>query len=86
MPFYEYVCSACGAETEVLQKLSDPPETECPACHANDLEQLLSGFAVSSDGSRQASALAARRSAVTSSDFRDQKVAHAEYVKKHADE
>ena len=52
MPFYEYVCSACGAETEVLQKLSDPPETECPVCHAQALHKNISaaGFRLKGGG------------------------------------
>ncbi len=32
MPLYEYRCQACGKEIEVLQKISDPPRTECPSC------------------------------------------------------
>jgi putative FmdB family regulatory protein len=52
MPFYEYVCTHCGAETEVLQKLSDPPETECPVCHAQALSKHISaaGFRLKGGG------------------------------------
>ena len=32
MPIYEYTSKACGAETEVMQKLSDPPAKDCPVC------------------------------------------------------
>ena len=32
MPIYEYRCSACGQEHEVLQKVTEPPLTECPSC------------------------------------------------------
>ena len=32
MPIYAYRCSACGHAKDVLQKLSDAPLTECPAC------------------------------------------------------
>lgn len=32
MPLYEYECGACGHRFEVIQKFSDPPITECPAC------------------------------------------------------
>lgn len=32
MPIYEYVCSKCGFETDVLQKLSDPPPSTCDKC------------------------------------------------------
>lgn len=32
MPFYEYQCTKCGHEEEVLQKVSDEPLKKCPAC------------------------------------------------------
>ena len=32
MPIYEYQCRDCGEEIEVLQKISDPPAVDCPAC------------------------------------------------------
>ena len=32
MPIYEYQCQACGQRNEAIQKLSDPPLTECPEC------------------------------------------------------
>lgn len=32
MPIYEYICRACGRETERLQKLSDAPLADCPEC------------------------------------------------------
>ena len=34
MPIYEYECSQCGHNLEVIQKISDALLTECPACHA----------------------------------------------------
>ena len=34
MPIYEYQCSACGALHEALQKVSDAPLVDCPACGA----------------------------------------------------
>jgi len=42
MPFYEYQCSACGAHTEVLQKISDAPLRKCPECGKNQLKKLVS--------------------------------------------
>jgi putative FmdB family regulatory protein len=52
MPFYEYVCTACGAATELLQKLSDPPATTCPKCHAEALTKQISaaGFRLKGGG------------------------------------
>ncbi|HTQ37355.1 MAG TPA: zinc ribbon domain-containing protein [Steroidobacteraceae bacterium] len=42
MPFYEYQCRACGAEVEVLQKVSDAPLRKCPKCGRNQLTRLVS--------------------------------------------
>jgi putative FmdB family regulatory protein len=42
MPFYEYQCSACGAQTEVLQKITDAPLKKCPECGKNRLSKLVS--------------------------------------------
>ena len=60
MPIYEYRCKACAHEFEALV-LPHKAEPECPACHAKDLEKLVSGFALSSDGIRQANALKSRK-------------------------
>ncbi len=32
MPIYEYRCSSCGFQNDYLQKLSEPPLTDCPEC------------------------------------------------------
>jgi len=52
MPIYEYRCSSCGHEQEVLQKLSDPPLTECSACGKSTLRKLVSaaGFHLKGSG------------------------------------
>lgn len=41
MPIYEYQCVKCGHKTEVLQKFSDAPITECTACHGG-MKKLIS--------------------------------------------
>lgn len=41
MPIYEYECTKCGKVVEVMQKFSDPPLTECEACHGS-LRKLIS--------------------------------------------
>ena len=33
MPTYQYACTDCGEPLEVVQKFTDEPLTECPACH-----------------------------------------------------
>lgn len=52
MPIYEYRCTSCGHELEALQKLSDAPLTECPACHASALTKKVSaaGFQLKGSG------------------------------------
>ena len=41
MPIYDYSCSACGHELEVMQKISDDPLTVCPNCHADTLSKSV---------------------------------------------
>ncbi|HJU21551.1 MAG TPA: FmdB family zinc ribbon protein [Casimicrobiaceae bacterium] len=52
MPIYEYRCDSCGHELEVLQKISDAPMRECPACHASALKKKVSaaGFQLKGSG------------------------------------
>jgi len=32
MPIYAYRCAECGHDHDALQKMSDAPLTDCPAC------------------------------------------------------
>jgi putative FmdB family regulatory protein len=52
MPIYEYRCEACGHQEEFLQKVSEPPLSECPVCHKNSFSKLLSaaGFQLKGSG------------------------------------
>ena len=45
MPIYEYQCLACGKELEALQKISDAPLEDCPACGAASLKKKVSAAA-----------------------------------------
>ena len=54
MPLYDYRCKHCGTEFEHLVMHSSPP-ARCPKCTGGDLDQLVSGYAVSSEGTRAAS-------------------------------
>ena len=45
MPIYEYACTDCGHELEVLQKMNDLPLKQCPACNQNTLKKLVSAAA-----------------------------------------
>ena len=52
MPIYEYRCGACGHELEALQKLSEPPLSDCPECSKPALAKLISavGFQLKGSG------------------------------------
>jgi putative FmdB family regulatory protein len=52
MPIYEYQCTSCGHQLESLQKLSDPPLTDCPECGKPALQKQISaaGFRLSGGG------------------------------------
>jgi len=52
MPIYEYRCGGCGYEMDKLQKISDPPLTDCPACGRPALQKLVSaaGFRLKGGG------------------------------------
>ena len=41
MPLYEYECTVCGERTELIQRLSDAPLSDCPTC-GGAVEKLLS--------------------------------------------
>ena len=45
MPIYEYACSECGHQLEAIQKVSDPPLTECPSCGGETLKKQISKVA-----------------------------------------
>ncbi len=81
MPIYDYQCRNCGEEFELL--VLKTTVAACPACQSQDLEQLISGFAVSSESIRQANLQAAKRKLKNSSNFKDQKVAEAEEIREH---
>jgi putative FmdB family regulatory protein len=51
MPIYEYRCTACKAELEKLQKISDPPLVECPECGRDTLIKLISASSFRLKGS-----------------------------------
>ena len=62
MPLYEYRCRQCGNAFEYLV-LHSSPQAQCPSCSGQDLEQLISSCAVSSDSTKQANLSAAHRRA-----------------------
>lgn len=52
MPIYAYKCESCGFAKDVLQKMSDPLLTDCPACAAATFKKQLTaaGFQLKGSG------------------------------------
>jgi putative FmdB family regulatory protein len=52
MPIYAYRCEACGHVKDVLQKMSDPLLSTCPACGAEAFRKQLTaaGFQLKGSG------------------------------------
>lgn len=41
MPTYQYECSSCGHEFEVIQSMMDPKLRKCPECKKLRLQRLI---------------------------------------------
>ncbi|HSG77601.1 MAG TPA: zinc ribbon domain-containing protein [Burkholderiales bacterium] len=52
MPIYEYRCTDCGFQDEYLQRVSEPPLTDCPSCGKPAFRKLVSaaGFQLKGSG------------------------------------
>lgn len=52
MPIYAYKCESCGHRQDVLQKLSDPVLSVCPACGESAFAKQLTaaGFQLKGSG------------------------------------
>src|SRR3954469_10808066 len=52
MPIYAYRCAACGHSRDVLQKISDPVLTTCPACGVDQFQKQVTaaGFQLKGSG------------------------------------
>ena len=52
MPIYAYRCTACGHAKDVLQKVSDPLLTVCPACGVDAFRKQVTaaGFQLKGSG------------------------------------
>jgi putative FmdB family regulatory protein len=52
MPIYAYRCDACGHAKDVLQKISDPVLSTCPACGAEAFKKQVTaaGFQLKGSG------------------------------------
>ncbi len=51
MPFYEYQCTKCGHQEEVLQKVDDKPLKKCPVCGKSTMKKMVSAAAFRLKGS-----------------------------------
>jgi putative FmdB family regulatory protein len=52
MPTYDYHCDACHHDWELFQKITDEPETTCPACRKKKARRLFgTGAAIMFKGS-----------------------------------
>ena len=52
MPIYAYKCESCGLAKDVLQKISDAPLTDCPACGQPTMRKQVTaaGFQLKGSG------------------------------------
>ena len=52
MPIYAYKCESCGHSKDVLQKISDAPLTQCPACGKDTFAKQVTaaGFQLKGSG------------------------------------
>jgi putative FmdB family regulatory protein len=80
MPLYDFRCRACGIEFEVLVRAGSAAP-ECPECHADDLERLLSTFAVSSETTQRAAIRDSKKRQLRTR--RDEIAAEETYRKEH---
>ncbi len=52
MPIYDYACTRCGTQKDVMQKISDNPLTICPACGEESFVKQVTaaGFQLKGNG------------------------------------
>jgi putative FmdB family regulatory protein len=50
VPTYEYACKSCGQRLEVVQRFTDDPLTECPACEG-PLRKVFGNVGITFKGS-----------------------------------
>lgn len=52
MPIYQYQCTSCKYEFDIIQKMSDEPLQKCPSCKKKKLVKKVSsgGFILKGDG------------------------------------
>lgn len=52
MPIYEYECTSCHHQFDMMQKITDPPIKQCPQCFEETAKRLISaaGFQLKGSG------------------------------------
>jgi putative FmdB family regulatory protein len=83
MPIYEYQCRACREVFEIFVRPSStttPDAPSCPSCQSQDLERLLSAFAVNSAATQKTHLQQARR--LGAPEARDRKHAEVEEIRR----
>jgi putative FmdB family regulatory protein len=81
MPIYDYECRGCGNQFELL--VLKGTVAACPSCQGQELKQLISAFAVSSETISQANVKAARRKYINSNDVKEKRVEEARHIAEH---
>ena len=73
MPIYEYECKACNHQFDALQKMSDAPLSDCPACSKPALFKKISapGFRLSGSGWYETDFKSDKQKNLTKSDTAD---------------
>ena len=84
MPLYDYECRKCGHEFEVLIRPGHTAAPTCASCGSEELDRLVTSFAVSSETTRENNLKAGRK--FYAKDRKDQAIAQAEYEKHHREE
>jgi putative FmdB family regulatory protein len=76
MPIYDYQCLDCSERFEALI-LKNTPTPTCPACKSAKLEQLISMFAVDSEGTRDINARGIRaKNAAATKEYHVEQIKH----------
>lgn len=78
MPILEYSCRTCGHQFEFLKLPATTAAARCPACQGEDLERLLSGFAMSTRELTKARVKAARKQHLGSKEQKEKQIARTE--------
>jgi putative FmdB family regulatory protein len=81
MPIFDYECRSCGIQFELL--VLKATVAACPSCQSQDLKQLISAFAVSSEEISRARVKAARRQYINSNDVKDKRIEEARDIAEH---